>query len=283
MTVTKTAQDAGLWVFGYGSLVHNPGYKYSASVEGYIRGWRRVFHQGSTDHRGVPEAPGRTVTLEAAPGAVTWGVAYRLAGDSEEQQRTLAYLEWREKQYDLRVHVDVYSRHHPDVPAVRGALTYVATSDRSRNPNYLGPAEEEVIAHQIATSQGPSGPNHEYLFRLADAMRQMSVVDDELFQLEVLVRQRMAALGLSAAEVAAAADVVTAAEVAAAAAGLPLGMAGPEAAAAAGSAAEAAACAAEKLESLCETLEGGPNAAAAGSVEAEAGLGSSDSIRSRAG
>jgi hypothetical protein len=59
----RTMASAGIWVFGYGSLVHRPGFEYSRRVEGFIRGYRRVFHQGSTDHRGTQERPGRTVTL----------------------------------------------------------------------------------------------------------------------------------------------------------------------------------------------------------------------------
>ena len=50
---------------------------------------RRVFHQGSTDHRGTPNHPGRTATLESAANCVTWGSAFRLSGTFEEQLETL--------------------------------------------------------------------------------------------------------------------------------------------------------------------------------------------------
>ena len=53
---------------------------------------RRVFHQGSTDHRGTPNHPGRTATLESAADCVTWGSAFRLAGSFEEQLETLQVL-----------------------------------------------------------------------------------------------------------------------------------------------------------------------------------------------
>jgi cation transport regulator ChaC len=103
-----------------------------------------------------------------------WGVAFRLAGSIEQQQKTLQYLEWREKQYDKRVHVDIYTRCSTDNPAVRGALVYIAT-DGPQNVNWLGPAGLQDIAKQVAAAVGPSGPNYEYIFRLADAMRKVSI------------------------------------------------------------------------------------------------------------
>lgn len=48
-------------------------------------------------------------------------------------------------------------------------------------------AEEEVAA-QIAAAVGPSGPNREYLFNLAEAMRGIGVEDAHLYELEAMVR-----------------------------------------------------------------------------------------------
>ena len=175
------------WIFGFGSLVHNPGFDYSDVVDGYIEGYRRVFFQGSTDHRGTPSSPGRTVTLVKYEKGIVWGRAYKLAGDHQQQQATLQYLEWREKQYDLREYVDVFNKDGDK--CISMALVYIATPS---NQNWLGPAEEDHIAHQIATAHGPSGPNWEYLFKLADAMRGMGCHDDaELYQLEQKVRDKI--------------------------------------------------------------------------------------------
>lgn len=181
-----------IWIFGYGSLIYRPGFAYAAKVDGYIKGYKRVFYQGSTDHRGTPEKPGRTVTLEQHTGSVTWGVAYMLPTDPEEEHRTLETLEYREKQYDVRTFVDVYGK-EGDLPAVPGAMVFIGSSDKSRNHNYLGPAPLSAIARQIAKAHGPSGPNRDYLFHLADALRKMDVDDQEVYELEDIVRTILAA------------------------------------------------------------------------------------------
>ena len=48
------------------------------------------------------------------------------------------YLEWREKQYDMRVRVDVFGRESAEQPIVKGALVYIASADCVKNLNYAG-------------------------------------------------------------------------------------------------------------------------------------------------
>nr|XP_027092382.1 gamma-glutamylcyclotransferase 2-3-like isoform X6 [Coffea arabica] len=158
-----------MWVFGYGSLIWKTGFHYDDRLVGFIKGYRRVFYQGSTDHRGTPDFPGRTVTLEPAEGEV-------------------CYLEVREKQYDQKAHVDIFSDRAATVPVVSGVLIYIASADQKLNRNYLGPASLQEIANQIVRAEGPSGPNRDYLFQLEKALTLLGCEDRHVIDLANEVR-----------------------------------------------------------------------------------------------
>lgn len=126
-----------------------------------------------------------------------WGVAYRLAGSPEEQRKTLRYLEWREKEYDQRLRVDVFESDGAREPAVRDALLYLASSDRTTNPNWVGEEPTDAIAEIVASAEGPSGPNYVYLFRLQQALRDdLGVADPDVDALAAKVRARLLQRGI---------------------------------------------------------------------------------------
>ena len=114
------AQDEPLHVFGYGSLVWRCGFAHVSSTPACLRRWARVFHQGSTDHRGTPGAPGRVVTLTPDAGGCVWGVAYRLPPPGRSRDDALAYLEEREKQYDVRLRVALHGAEAAAAPGAAG-------------------------------------------------------------------------------------------------------------------------------------------------------------------
>lgn len=155
------------WLFGYGSLIYKADFDYLERRPACIEGWERRFWQGSHDHRGTPEAPGRVLTLVPVAGARCRGMAYRISPERLEG------LDRREKngylRFDTKLHFD-------DGSQARG-LVYIAEAD---NAAWLGPASDIDIARQIAISSGPSGPNREYLLKLAEALRSMGAHDDHV-------------------------------------------------------------------------------------------------------
>jgi glutathione-specific gamma-glutamylcyclotransferase len=168
------------WIFGYGSLVWRPDFPFIEQRAAAIEGWERRFWQGSTDHRGVPGAPGRVVTLIESVGALCHGMAYRVAGGVYRE--VMAALDHREKGgYTLET---LALKYHGADSGGPMAHVYIATAG---NPNYLGPAPLRDIAAQIRRSRGPSGDNVEYITRLAEALRHMNADDDHVFSIERLV------------------------------------------------------------------------------------------------
>jgi cation transport protein ChaC len=125
---------------------------------------------------------------ERATTVPCWGTAYEIpAGDPED---VMAGLDHRERGGYDRSEVSLSIR-LPDSTAVHEVegLVYIAGPD---NENYLGPASISAIAQQIAVASGPSGPNPEYVSRLAARLREMDVQDAHVFAVEAEVNHVLA-------------------------------------------------------------------------------------------
>lgn len=168
---TTIANERELWVFGYGSLVWRPAFPFVERSPGWVSGWARRFWQASTDHRGVPEDPGRVVTVIREARSRCWGMTYRVAPDAADE--VIARLDHREQGGYERITTEVVLASGARLPR---AVMYVATAD---NPRYAGPAPLEEIAAQVRRCVGPSGPNREYVLRLAEALRELGAGPDE--------------------------------------------------------------------------------------------------------
>lgn len=166
-----------VWVFGYGSLIWKADFPFLERRRARLDGWSRRFWQGSHDHRGTPDAPGRVLTLVAEAGASCVGVAYLV------EHRVFDHLDHREKNGYTRIAARLAFDDGQKVEAV----VYVAAEG---NEAFLGPADEESIARQIARSRGPSGTNRDYLLHLARALRELGTQDHHVHALE----QRLLAL-----------------------------------------------------------------------------------------
>ena len=163
-----------LWVFGYGSLIFRADFPYAEKCPATVDHWARRFWQGSSDHRGTPNYPGRVVTLVTAPDLVCWGMAYRIAANQVAE--VLDHLDYRERGGYERLELPL----NIEGKQVVTGLAYNATKG---NPDYLGNTAADSLVRQISTAHGPSGPNREYLLKLEASLKAHGVTDDHVFEL----------------------------------------------------------------------------------------------------
>jgi cation transport protein ChaC len=176
--------DDGLWVFGYGSLIWQPGFDFDDKQSAVLRGFRRAFCMTSIVYRGTPEAPGLVLSLDADPDGSCHGIAYHVPAHAA--QVTQGYLRERELvsyAYDeARVPVELDGGKR-----VVEAIAYVSNPS---HPQYCR-LSLEIQADVIARARGPKGLNSEYLLNTVASLEALGLHDAELTQLAELVRMRL--------------------------------------------------------------------------------------------
>ena len=171
-----------MWVFGYGSLLWNPGFPVARSEVATLHGYARSFCMTSIHHRGTEENPGLVLALDEVPGAHCTGLALAVQAGAEED--TLAYLRDRE------LISSAYVERNLDVALKTGitvtAVTYVIDP---HHVQYCGGMALERQAQIIACAVGGRGPNTEYLYNTASHLTEIGLKDADLDWLAHRVRQ----------------------------------------------------------------------------------------------
>lgn len=170
-----------MWVFGYGSLLWNPGFEVAEKVVATLPGYARSFCMWSIHHRGTNDVPGLVLALDEDPGHVCEGVALAVATGAEEQ--TLTYLRERElissAYLERRLQVDLVDGRRVE------AVAYVINPDHVQ---YCGGMPLEEQAQVIARARGGMGPNTEYLYNTVAHLEDIGLHDPDLEWLSQRVR-----------------------------------------------------------------------------------------------
>ncbi|MFC3168559.1 gamma-glutamylcyclotransferase [Paracoccus fontiphilus] len=170
------------WVFGYGSLIWDPGFAPVERARAWVTGYARSFCLRSIQHRGTSERPGLVLGLDEQPDGECGGLALGIA-DSDHDE-VLAYLRARELVTDA-YRETILPLRLEDGRRVE-ALAYVMRRDHWQ---YAGGLDLSEQARIIARAQGGRGPNAEYLFNTAAHLAQIGLADAVMDHLTDEVRK----------------------------------------------------------------------------------------------
>lgn len=162
--------DSIQWVFGYGSLIWDPGFEFDERALACVRGYHRRFCIESTHYRGTRQQPG--IVLGLAPGGSVYGMVFRLR--DERREAALRALYEREM---------LNHSYRPLLLPARlvcgqkiSALTFVANR---RRPGYRQLTDSEII-HRLVNCRGERGANRDYALNTWQALSELGVADARL-------------------------------------------------------------------------------------------------------
>ncbi len=174
--------DRPLWVFGYGSLIWNPGFTPSERRVVTLSGYRRALCVWAVHYRGNETYPGLVFGLDPGQWSCQ-GQVLRVA--QADREAVLGYL-WDREMIGGVYRPALLPCHGPDGEVL--ALTFVCNTEHER---YAGALSENRITEVVATAQGRCGSNREYVDSTWQSLADLRVSDPELDAIVMRLRQRV--------------------------------------------------------------------------------------------
>ena len=167
-----TQQD--LWLFGYGSLMWDPGIHFAELRQAELPGFERRFSYKTTMGRGTPDRPALTLSLEPST-ACCRGLVFRIPADRAAVESGMV---WRREM--LR---NGYCPTWLAVATPQGPVTALVFVSNRGHEGYAGDLSLPQAAGIIATACGVIGSNRDYLEQLAAQLDALAIEDAYITQL----------------------------------------------------------------------------------------------------
>ena len=172
------------WVFGYGSLIWNPGFAFVSAQQGLLRGAHRSLSIVSHHHRGTVEQPGLVFGLTR--GGSCRGMVFEVA--DADWPAVYAYLQEREQV--TAVYRDVMRPVHLANGQMVSALTFLVDE---RHEQFAGQLSIDQQLAMVRAGVGLSGRNVDYVLNTARHLGELGIRDRQLMAFAELLTAEVAA------------------------------------------------------------------------------------------
>lgn len=166
------------WVFGYGSLIWNPGFAHVSAQQGLLRGVHRSLSIVSHHHRGTVDQPGLVFGLTR--GGSCRGMVFEVA--DADWPEVYAYLQEREQV--TSVYRDVMRPVRLAEGRVVSAMAFLVDEHHAQ---FAGQPDLDQQLAMIRAGVGISGRNIDYVLNTARHLAELGIHDRSLMAVAALL------------------------------------------------------------------------------------------------
>ena len=169
--------ENGIWIFGYGSLMWNPDFKFSEKITGAVSGYHRRLCLKSTVYRGTPDFPGLVFGLDK--GGECHGVAFHISKEHCESELQIVWEREMFAETYIPTWVSIQTKQR-----YISAITFVINSEHE---HYVPDISLEEVAKRVIRAEGNCGSCHDYVRNTVKCLHQLGLRDSILEQLLTLI------------------------------------------------------------------------------------------------